>query len=220
LKVLLTFSRINCSTKEYVWRTILLTELEKKILAYVRETLEAQGSSPTMTEIGEAMGIKSKGTVHRYVNSLIEKGFLEKSGSGWRNLALVDSEEGGLGTLPLAGKIAAGHPIEAIEGRDSIDVNEMLVKPGRFVLKVSGDSMVDAGILDGDWVVIESRSSARDGEIVVALVDNEEATLKRLRRGKDGMVELIPENSSMSPMVYEGERVQVQGVLVGVMRTY
>ena len=198
----------------------MLTELEKKILAYVRETLEAQGSSPTMTEIGEAMGIKSKGTVHRYINSLIEKGYLEKSGSGWRNLALVESGEEGVGTLPLAGKIAAGHPIEAIEGRDSIDVNEMLVKPGRFVLKVSGDSMVEAGILDGDWVVIESRATARDGEIVVALVDNEEATLKRLRRGKDGMVELIPENSAMEPMVYSGDRVQVQGVLVGVMRTY
>lgn len=198
----------------------MLTELEKKILAYVRETLEAQGSGPTMTEIGEAMGIKSKGTVHRYVNSLIDKGFLEKSGTGWRNLALVEAGEEGVGTLPLAGKIAAGQPIEAIEGRDSIDVNEMLVKPGRFVLKVSGDSMVEAGILDGDWVVIESRATARDGEIVVALVDNEEATLKRLRRRKDGMVELVPENSSMSPMIYEGERVQVQGVLVGVLRTY
>lgn len=211
---------MNCSTKEYVWRTILLTELEKKILAHIQGTLEAQGSSPTMTEIGEAMGIKSKGTVHRYVNSLIEKGYLEKSGSGWRNLALVEADESGLGSLPLAGRIAAGHPIEAIEGRESIDVNEMLVAPNRFVLKVVGDSMVEAGILDGDWVVIESRSSARDGEIVVALIDNEEATLKRLRRSKDGMVELIPENSSMSPMIYEGDRVQVQGVLVGVMRTY
>lgn len=197
----------------------MLTELEKKILVHIRDTLEAQGSSPTMTEIGEAMGIKSKGTVHRYVNSLIDKGFLEKSGSGWRNLALVDAEEPGVGTLPLAGRIAAGHPIEAIEGRDSIDVNEMLVRPGRFVLRVSGDSMIEAGILDGDWVVIESRATARDGEIVVALVDNEEATLKRLQR-KDGMVELIPENSSMEPMIYSGERVQVQGVLVGVMRTY
>jgi repressor LexA len=172
-----------------------------------------------MTEIGEAMGIKSKGTVHRYVNSLIEKGYLEKSGSGWRNLALVESDEDPVGSLPLAGKIAAGQPIEAIEGRESIDVNELLVRPGRFVLQVSGDSMVEAGILDGDWVVIESRSSARDGEIVVALVDNDEATLKRLRR-KDGMVELVPENASMQPMVYEGDRVQVQGVLVGVMRTY
>jgi repressor LexA len=197
----------------------LLTELEKKILAYVQGTLEAQGSSPTMTEIGEAMGIKSKGTVHRYVNSLIEKGYLEKSGSGWRNLALVVSDEDPVGSLPLAGKIAAGQPIEAIEGRESIDVNELLVRPGRFVLQVSGDSMVEAGILDGDWVVIESRSSARDGEIVVALVDGEDATLKRLRR-KDGMVELVPENASMQPMVYEGDRVQVQGVLVGVMRTY
>lgn len=198
----------------------MLTELEKKILAYVRDTLAARDSSPTMTEIGEAMGIKSKGTVHRYVNSLIEKGYLEKSGSGWRNLALVESDGESVGSLPLAGRIAAGQPIEAIEGRESIDVNEMLVAPNRFVLKVVGESMIEAGILDGDWVVIESRSTARDGEIVVALIDNEEATLKRLRTGKDGMVELIPENSSMEPMIYSGDRVQIQGVLVGVMRTY
>ena len=201
----------------------MLTDLEKKILDYVQHYIESEEKSPTLTEIGTAMGISSKGTVHRYVNSLIEKGYLQKGGSGWRGLALVAQEgleEASPGELPLLGQIAAGHPIEAIAGQDTIDVNSMLVAPGRFVLKVRGESMIDVGILDGDWVVVESRSTARDGEIVVALVDQEEATLKRLRRGKSGTVELIPENAEMSTMLYEGERVTIQGVLVGVMRTY
>lgn len=201
----------------------MLTDLEKKILDYVQHYIESEEKSPTLTEIGAAMGMSSKGTVHRYVNSLIEKGHLQKGGSGWRGLQLVDdglAAEASEGELPLLGKIAAGQPIEAIEGQESIDVNSLLVAPGRFVLKVQGESMIEAGIMDGDWVVIESRTTARDGEIVVALVDNEEATLKRLRRGADGSVELIPENSQMGPMIYDGDRVQVQGVLVGVMRTY
>jgi len=200
----------------------LLTDLEKKILDYVQLYIEREEKSPTLTEIGAAMGINSKGTVHRYVNSLIEKGHLQKGGSGWRGLALADQEglELSSGELPLLGQIAAGQPIAAIVGQDSIDVNSMLVAPGRFVLKVRGESMVDAGILDGDWVVIESCASARDGQIVVALVDQEEATLKRLRRDKNGKVELIPENTEMDSMVYEGGRVTIQGVLVGVMRTY
>lgn len=201
----------------------MLTDLEKKILDYVQHYIESEEKSPTLTEIGTAMGISSKGTVHRYVNSLIDKGHLQKGGSGWRGLQLMDntpSSEPSEGELPLLGKIAAGHPIEAIEGQDTIDVNTLLVAPGRFVLKVQGESMINAGILDGDWVVIESCSTARDGEIVVALVDNEEATLKRLQRVANGSVELIPENSSMSPMIYEAERILIQGVLVGVMRTY
>lgn len=201
----------------------MLTDLEKKILDYVQHYIESEEKSPTLTEIGAAMGMSSKGTVHRYVNSLIEKGHLQKGGSGWRGLQLVDdslSSEPSEGELPLLGKIAAGQPIEAIEGQETIDVSSLLVAPGRFVLKVQGESMIEAGIMDGDWVVIESCATARDGEIVVALVDNEEATLKRLRRGADGSVELIPENSEMETMIYEGDRVQVQGVLVGVMRTY
>lgn len=200
----------------------MLTDLEKKILDYVQHYIEREEKSPTLTEIGAAMGINSKGTVHRYVNSLVEKGYLQKGGSGWRGLALVEQEglELSSGELPLLGQIAAGQPIEAIAGQDLIDVNSMLVAPGRFVLKVRGESMIDAGILDGDWVVIESCASARDGQIVVALVDQEEATLKRLRRDANGTVELIPENTEMDSMVYEGGRVTIQGVLVGVMRTY
>lgn len=201
-----------------------MTDLEKKILDYVRTYIESEEKSPTLIEIGSSMGINSKGTVHRYVNSLIDKGYLQKGGSGWRGLALVDnstaSGEQAAGQLPLLGKIAAGHPIEAIAGQDTIDVHTMLVAPDRFVLQVQGDSMIDAGILDGDWVVIESRNNARDGDIVVALVDQEEATLKRLKRGQNDQIELHPENSGMAVMVYAAERVQIQGVLVGVMRTY
>lgn len=201
----------------------MLTDLEKKILDYVQHYIESEEKSPTLTEIGAAMGMSSKGTVHRYVNSLIEKGHLQKGGSGWRGLQLVDdslSSEAPEGELPLLGTIAAGQPIEAIEGHDSIDVSSLLVAPGRFVLRVQGESMIEAGIMDGDWVVIESHSTARDGEIVVALVDNEEATLKRLKLGENNQIELHPENSEMEPMIYSGDRVQVQGVLVGVMRTY
>jgi repressor LexA len=166
------------------------------------------------------MEIKSKGTVHRYVQALKQKGVLEQTERGWRGIRLADEPQPHSTTLRLVGRIAAGHPIEAIEDQDEINLHDMFVGDNRYALQVKGESMIGAGILDGDIVVIESRDSAQYGDIVVALIDEQEATLKRYRRYADGRIELAPENPDMKPMVYEPDRVRIQGILIGQIRSY
>ena len=198
----------------------MLTQLEERMFTYIREQIETNSVSPTIAEIAAALNIKSRGTVHRYVQSLIDKGHLERHGTGWRGLKLSQDVESRRYVIPLLGKIAAGQPIEAIEGEDELNVAEFLIGPDRYALRVSGDSMADAGILDGDTVILRKRNTARPGETVVALIDRTEATLKTLGALENGMVELIPQNSTMKPMRYAAERVRIQGVLVGQLRTY
>ncbi len=198
----------------------MLTRQQQNTLQYIEKFIADNGFSPSLIEIAEGIGIASKGVVHRYVQALIQQGYLRMNSGRHRGLELVSPEAEDVLALPFVGKIAAGHPIEAIENYDTIDIGEMLLGPGRFALKVQGDSMIDAGILDGDTVIVRSCNSARDGEIVVALVNNEEATLKRLKNRGDGTVALIPENSEMQPMIYPADRVAIQGVLVGQLRTY
>jgi repressor LexA len=197
----------------------MLTQLEHRILDFIRDYIRQHGHGPTLKEIGAAMNIKSKGTVHRYVQALTNKGALEHVERGWRGIRLAN-EPFHSTTLPLAGRIAAGHPIEAIPGQDELDLAAMFVNDNRFALQVKGDSMIDIGILDGDWVIIEQRQTARDGDIVVALIDEQDATLKRFKRLADGQVLLIPENTNLSPMQYSPERVRIQGILVGQLRHY
>jgi repressor LexA len=198
----------------------MLTQLEQRILDFIRDYFDAHEHAPTLTEIGQALGIKSKGTVHRYVQSLTDKGELEHVQRGWRGIRLVSSTSHRFTTLPLVGRIAAGHPIEAIPDREELNLSEMFVGRDRYALQIKGDSMVGIGILNGDLVIIEPRDQAEYGDIVVALVDEHEATLKRFKRYADGRIELSPENPDMRPMVYEPHRVRVQGILVGQLRTY
>jgi repressor LexA len=123
-------------------------------------------------------------------------------------------------SLPLLGRIAAGQPIEAIPDEDTLNLTEFLLGPTRFALRVQGDSMMEAGILDGDTVIIQRRETAADGDIVVALIDDEEATLKRLYHLSNKRIKLVAENSAFTPMCYAAERIRIQGVLVGQLRTY
>ena len=197
----------------------MLTGLEEKILQCITRYITQNGRSPTLNEIGQLLEIKSKGTIHRYVKSLIDKGHLQRSGRNWRGLHLAGKQNRRLTILPLAGRIAAGKPIEAISEQYEINFSEMLLGPGRYVLEVQGDSMIDAGILDGDLVIVRETQSANNGDIVVALIDNNEATLKRLKK-KGKQVELIPDNQSMTPMVYSVDRINIQGVVVGQARIY
>jgi repressor LexA len=169
--------------------------------------------------MGQALRIRSKGTVHRYVESLVDKGHLRRSGRGWRGIRLTGEQDRRLTILPLQGRIAAGRPIEAIPDQQEVNFTELLLGPDRYVLEVSGDSMIEAGILDGDMVVIRHTDSADDGDIVVALIDGEEATLKRLRRHGD-RIELIPANSALASMIYPADRVTIQGIVVGQLRVY
>ena len=196
------------------------TLLEKRILNFIHAFIVKHGHSPTLVEIGKAMDISSKGTIHRYVQSLRNQGLLAQPERGWRGIRLADDALNNSTTLPLVGRIAAGQPIEAIENQEEINLTEMFVGKDRFALQIKGDSMIDIGILDGDIVVIQPQNTAQFGDIVVALIDDQEATLKRFKKLKDGRIELSPENQELEPMIYEPERVKVQGILVGQLRSY
>lgn len=198
----------------------MLTTAQHKTLSFIRQFVAGHGYAPSLAEIAAGIGIRSKGAVHRYVQALADAGYIRLVPGRKRGIQLTDEAASELLSLPLLGRIAAGQPIEAIPGRDTVNLAEFFLGPERFALHVRGDSMIDAGILDGDTVIVEHRETARDGDIVVALIDNQEATLKRLKRRTDGAVALIPENRAMSTMVYSAARVSIQGVVVGVMRQY
>jgi len=197
----------------------MLTGLEEKVLQFVTHYIAQNGHAPTLAEIGEALNIRSKGTVHRYVKSLIKKRQLHRDGRHWRSLRLTGEHSRRLTILPLAGRIAAGKPIEAIVDQKEINFSDLLLGPDRYALKVKGDSMIDAGILDGDLVIVKHAENANNGDIVVALIDGEEATLKRLRK-HGSRVELMPANQQLASMVYPADRIKIQGVVVGQVRLY
>ncbi len=199
----------------------MLSTRQKDTFQFICDYIAKHDQGPLLTEIAQGLGIQSKGVVHRYVQALAVEGLIDLLPGRHRGIRLHQANESGLpSNLPFLGRIAAGKPIEAIPGADTVDLSEFFMGPDRFVLKVQGDSMVDAGILDGDMVVIEQSSSASDGDIVVALIDNDEATLKYLHHDKDGDILLIPANTAMSAMHFSPERVAIQGVLVGQMRNY
>lgn len=227
-----------------------LTRRQRAVLEHLREMAADGQQPPTLDEMCEALGLRSRGSLHKHVTALVDAGFVMPMAGQQRGVRLtpvavmagaasvagpsrVESlrttspdpvtlppSERGEFDLPLLGAIAAGRPIEAIAGEESVSVPPSL-RTGRpcYVLKVRGDSMVEDGILDGDMVVIERRDHAHNGEIVVALVDGEEATLKRILQRPDEVV-LCPANSTMEAMRFAPERVSIQGVVVGQMRRY
>ena len=197
----------------------MLTTQQKRVLDFIRAFIHRNGHSPSLREIGEGIDIQSRGAVHRHVQTLIDRGVLKRTRSGWRTLELVETDETSP-SLPLLGKIAAGRPIEAIPGHDEINIAEMLLGEERYVLQIEGDSMIEAGILDGDLVVIQHADTASDGEIVVALIDDQEATLKRLFHLSGRRIKLVAENHKLSPLIYPADRVRIQGVLTGQLRSY
>jgi len=198
----------------------MLTSQENNALKFIRQYLAQYGFAPKFKEIGLAIGVNSQGTVHRYVQALEDKGYIERAKGNARGMNLVDLPLVSPPIIPLAGKIAAGLPIEAIEDQQELNLAEMFIGPELFALRVSGDSMIDAGILDNDYVIIKKQPVARDGDIVVAMIDRVEATLKRFKRKSEQEVALIPENADMETMVFAAERVNIHGVLVGQMRSY
>ena len=198
----------------------MLTTQEQNTLQFIRNYLAQHGYAPKFKEIGMAIGVSSQGTIHRYVQSLEDKGYINRVKGNSRGMSLVELPLVSPPTIPLVGKIAAGLPIEAIEDQQELNLAEMFMGPELFALRVTGDSMMDAGILDEDYVIIRKTPVASDGDIVVAMIDKSEATLKRFKRRTEGQVALIPENSEMEPMIYPAERVTIHGVLVGQLRNY
>lgn len=197
----------------------MLTRLEGKVLHFVTHHIAQNGYAPTLAEIGKALTIRSRGTVHRYVNSLVEKGYLRRKGRGWRGIQLGGKYNRRLTILPLEGRISDGKPLEAIENQKEINFSDLLLGPDRYTLKVTGDSMAEDGILDGDLILVRKSGTAENGDIVVALIDNNEATLRRLRKHAN-RIELIPANRKLASMVYPGDRVQIQGIVIGQIRFY
>jgi len=198
----------------------MLTTQEQKTLQFIRGYLAQHGNAPKFKEIGLAIGVNSQGTVHRYVQSLEDKGYIDRVKGNSRGMNLVELPLVSAPTIPLVGRIAAGLPIEAVEDQLELNLAEMFMGPELFALRVTGDSMMDAGILDNDYVIIRKQPVANNGDIVVAMIDKVEATLKRFRRKSETEVELIPENANMEVMTYHAERVNIHGVLVGQMRNY
>ena len=202
-------------------RTNTLPDNQRTVLSFIQRYIARHDVAPKLQEIAEGIGINSRGVAHRYVQALVDTGFLAIDKGRHRGIRLLrGNPQQRENTLPLLGKIAAGKPIEAIPGEDEINLNDFFGR-NTFAIRVQGDSMIDAGIFDDDVVVIKFRETASDGDIVVALIDEQEATLKRFKRTQHGrFIQLIPENKDMEPMEYEASRVRIQGVLVGQMRKY
>ncbi len=194
-----------------------LTPKQKKIVEFIAGFTEREGYSPSQQEIARAFGFRSLGTVQNYLTRLEREGLLARQWNARRGMRLVRPQLAAA-ELPLAGIVAAGRPIEAVETTDSIEVPPSMVGPGEnFVLRVQGDSMVGDGILDGDYVVVRKQAAAENGQTVVALIGNE-ATVKRFhRRGR--RIELQPANPAMMPILLEDEEsFRIEGVVVGVIR--
>lgn len=199
-----------------------LTRRQREIYDYIVGFVEENGYSPSLEEIGGHFQLASVATVHKHIQHLVSKGFLRKAWNRSRSLEPVGEDVSELPSVPLLGTVAAGSPIEAIEDRgERIRVPAQLM--GRpedtYALRVRGDSMIEDQICDGDVVVVESRSEARNGETVVALVGGDEATLKRFYR-KGSQVKLVPANSTMAPIEVAAADVQIRGIVRGLIRSY
>ncbi|MGH9312256.1 MAG: transcriptional repressor LexA [Vicinamibacterales bacterium] len=198
-----------------------LTKRQREILDYLNEFIQDHGYAPSLEEIGRRFGLSSLATVHKHLTNLEEKGFIKRSWNRSRSVELVPTRTGGRALeLPLLGYVAAGAPIEAIAGAETIAVPEDLAgRRDTYVLRVKGDSMIDEQIRDGDFVIVEDRKTAENGEMVIALVGGSDVTLKKFYR-ENGRVRLQPANPAMQPLILDASQVQVQGVVVGVMRKY
>ena len=224
----------------------MLTRKQHELVCFINDRLNDTGVSPSFEEMKEALDLKSKSGVHRLISALEERGFIRRLANRARALEVVKMPERPVGTvkkaaatpaadadvrplpqpandvveIPLHGRIAAGVPIEAFEGSSMLAVPAALLGSGEhYALEVAGDSMVEAGILDGDYALVRRTEVARDGEIVVALIEDSEATLKYFRR-EGAMVRLDPANRSYDPQRYAPAQVRIQGKLAGILRRY
>jgi len=216
----------------------MLTRKQHDLLCYINDHLARSGVSPSFEEMKDALELRSKSGVHRLISALEERGFIRRLANRARALEIIKMPETGkvvplkapglptpansndVVELPLHGRIAAGMPIEALEGQSMLPVPAALLGPGEhYALEVAGDSMVEEGILDGDYALIRKTDVAREGEIIVALINNEEATLKTYRR-EGQMIRLDPANRNYDPQRYRPVQIVVQGKLAGLLRRY
>jgi repressor LexA len=209
-----------------------LTRRQKQVYDFLSQFVEQHGYSPSFEEIGEGLGLSSLATVHKHVSNLEAKGLLKRDYNRSRSIDLLKprgrmkqaltgaAAVAGNGVmLPLMGRIAAGRPLEAMENPETISLADFTRSKDVYVLQVTGESMQDEHIVNGDYVLVEKTNTARDGEIVVALVNGSDATLKRIFREGE-KIRLQPSNSTMQPIVLPAATVQIQGRVIGVLRKY
>ena len=205
-----------------------LTKRQKQVLDYLVAFMNKNGYSPSFEEIAIAMKLTSLATVHKHLSTLEKKGFVRRGYNQSRSIEITQLVKSvpeqviarRATDLPLLGRIAAGRPVEAIEERESLSLADFTRGQNNFVLQVKGESMRDDHILDGDFIVVEQTQVVNSGEIVVALVGNDEATLKRFYRDSPGKVRLQPANSQMAPILVPAIDVRIQGRVIGVLRKY
>jgi repressor LexA len=198
----------------------MLTRREDDVLKTVVRHLARHGHAPTLAEIAAELGQKSRGTVHRYVKGLVEKGYLVREGSGWRALrAGGELRTPRFSLVPLQGRLVEGGAIEPIGGTADVDLTDLLLGPDRFALQVSGDAMDDAGIRAGDTIILRRTEKAGSGDLVVAVLDDHVAMLRRLRR-HGGRIELVPANRRLTSLIYPADRVRILGVVAGMVRVF
>ncbi|HEV7219732.1 MAG: transcriptional repressor LexA [Terriglobales bacterium] len=204
-----------------------ITKRQRQVYDFISDFVQKQGYSPSFDEIGQGLGLSSLATVHKHISNLEKKGLLTRDYNRSRSIDLL-APKGRLKqamavnttmVLPLLGRIAAGQPIEAVENPETISLADFVRSKEVFVLEVRGDSMQDEHILSGDYVLVEKSKTAHNGEIVVALIDATDATLKRFYREGDN-VRLQPSNKNMQPIMVPAASVQVQGRVIGVLRKY
>ncbi len=205
---------------------VTIYKKQKQILDFISQYIQINGYSPTLQEIADAMGLSSLATVHEHLQALERKNIIKRYDGAVRGIEVVDNTvNANLSAieLPLIGYIAAGEPIEAIEN----DLSTVMVSPDMvskskrcFVLQVRGSSMIDEGIMDGDYVVLKQQETAENGQIVVALIDEGFATLKKFYKEKDGKIRLQPANEEMEPIIVDANQVKIQGVVTGIVRRY
>ena len=200
-----------------------LTKRQREILDFIEGFVRFRGYSPSFEEIAENFEYRSLATVHEHLSNLQSKGYIRKNYNESRSIELVDSDiRIAAVELRLLGSVAAGLPIEAIEEHESISVPEDMIAGSvaqHYVLKVRGNSMIDEQIRDGDYVIVQSRDTAHNGEMVIALVDGENATMKKFFR-ENGRVRLQPASPDLDPMYFDPDRITIQGIVIGVIRRY
>ena len=198
-----------------------LTKRQREILDFLNEFIEEHGYAPSLEEVGKRFGLSSLATVHKHLTNLQDKGFIRRAWNRSRSVELVPTRVGSRALdLPLLGNVAAGVPIEAVVSAETVSVPEDLVgKRETYALRVRGDSMIDEQIRDGDVVIIEDRKTAENGEMVIALLQSADVTLKKFYRD-NGRIRLQPANENLKPIMVDADQVQIQGVVVGIMRRY
>jgi repressor LexA len=213
-----------------------LTKRQRQVYDFIADFVQKKGYSPSFEEIGQGLELSSLATVHKHITNLERKGLLRRDYNRSRSIdvlppkgrlkqalaaaaSVAAASSRSAGVLPLVGRIAAGRPVETLETPESISLSDITGSKDVYVLEVRGDSMQDEHILDGDYVLVEKTKTARDGEIVVALVENSETTLKRLYREGD-RIRLQPSNATMKPIIAPAAAVQIQGRVIGVLRKY